>query len=105
MDFPAVISIETMSLCNAVCDFCPYPGLERKGERMPDELINKILDDVADIQDRPAWEVNLSRVNEPFLDNRVLDISEEIERRFPEAQHMFFCSAPAGNGEGVLPLR
>jgi hypothetical protein len=34
---------------------------------MPDELISKILDDVADIHDRPAWEVNLSRVNEPFL--------------------------------------
>jgi hypothetical protein len=92
LDFPAVLSIETLSLCNAACDFCPYPGLQRKNEAMSDALIEKILSDVAEIQDRPPFEVTLSRVNEPFLDTRVMDITEEIQRRFPEATHMFFSN-------------
>ena len=92
LDFPAVLSIETLSLCNAACDFCPYPKLDRKNERMGDALISKILDDVAEIPGRPPFEVNLSRVNEPFLDTRVLDISEDIGRRFPEASQMFFSN-------------
>lgn len=92
LEFPAVLSIETLSLCNAACDFCPYPGLERRGEVMPDSLIEKILDDIGQIGNRPPFEVNLSRVNEPFLDSRILDISFEIERRFPEATNMFFSN-------------
>jgi Radical SAM superfamily len=92
LDFPASFSIETLSLCNAACDFCPYPGLERKGVSMPDSLIEKILQEISDIGRRPPFYINLSRVNEPFLDSRVLDVSEEIERRFPEARNMFFSN-------------
>jgi sulfatase maturation enzyme AslB (radical SAM superfamily) len=89
MDFPAKVTVETMVLCNAVCDFCPYPVLERKGQIMPDSLIEKILCELEDIPNRPAFEVSLSRVNEPFLDTRIFDISAEIERRFPEARNFF----------------
>jgi hypothetical protein len=104
LDFPAVVSIETLSLCNAICDFCPYPGLERKGEVMPDSLIRKILDDLSSISERPEFQVNLSRVNEPFLDTRVIDISMDIERRFPEASSMFFSNATPLNEKNLLRL-
>src|SRR5437762_10121424 len=63
LDFPAVLSIETLSLCNAACDFCPYPGLTRKGEAMPDHLIEKMLTEIEGIDKRPPFQVNLSRVN------------------------------------------
>jgi MoaA/NifB/PqqE/SkfB family radical SAM enzyme len=53
MDFPAVLGIETLALCNAACSFCPYPTLNRKGEAMPDRLIAKILNDIEDVKDRP----------------------------------------------------
>lgn len=89
VEFPSVVSIETLSLCNAACNFCPYPSLTRKGEAMSDELIEKILTDIEEIANRPPFEVTLSRVNEPFLDPRVLDISFDIEHRFPEATNMF----------------
>jgi hypothetical protein len=92
LDFPASFSVETMSLCNAVCDFCPYPGLTRKGESMPDHLIEKILREIEEIRERPPFNINLSRVNEPFLDSRILDISVDIERRLPEARNMFFSN-------------
>jgi hypothetical protein len=31
IDFPAHVHLETMAQCNAACNFCPYPSLERKG--------------------------------------------------------------------------
>ena len=30
LDFPAHVHLETNALCNAACNFCPYPTLERK---------------------------------------------------------------------------
>ena len=104
VDFPSAISIETLSLCNATCTFCPYPGLERKGQRMPDHLIEKILRELEDIQGRPPFEVTLARVNEPFLDNRILDISQEIERRLPEAANFFFSNATPLTEKKLLQL-
>ena len=46
MDQPGEVSIETLSLCNARCTFCPYPTLERKGERMSDEMLTRIIDEM-----------------------------------------------------------
>jgi hypothetical protein len=104
LNFPAVISIETLSLCNAACEFCPYPGLARKGEAMPDRVIQKILDDIQGVSGRPAFEVTLARVNEPFLDSRVLDLSVEIEERFPEATNMFFSNGTPLTEKTLLRL-
>jgi len=104
MDFPAVLGIETLALCNAACSFCPYPTLNRKGEAMPDRLIAKILNDIEDVKDRPPFQVNLSRVNEPFLDARIWDITAEIELRFPEAQHMLFSNGTAFNERNLQRL-
>jgi hypothetical protein len=104
LEFPAVISVETLSLCNAACNFCPYPNLARKGQAMPDSLIDKILTEIEEIQDRPPFEITLSRVNEPFLDGRILDISIEIERRLPEAVNFFFSNGTPLNEKNLLRL-
>jgi MoaA/NifB/PqqE/SkfB family radical SAM enzyme len=29
LDFPVHVHLETNALCNAACNFCPYPTLER----------------------------------------------------------------------------
>lgn len=104
LHFPEVIGIETLALCNAACDFCPYPGLERKGDSMPDRLVTKILDDIQTVSSRPPFRFNLSRVNEPFLDPRIFDISQEINRRFPEAGHAFFSNGTPLNERNLLRL-
>ena len=31
LDYPSFVTIETQALCNAACDFCPYPVLQRQG--------------------------------------------------------------------------
>jgi hypothetical protein len=104
LGFPKTVSIETLALCNAACNFCPYPNLTRKGEAMPDSLIDKIFSDIEDIPARPAFEITLARVNEPFLDSRVMDISMDIERRFPEASSMFFSNGTPLTEKNLLRL-
>jgi Radical SAM superfamily/Iron-sulfur cluster-binding domain len=104
LDFPATLSIETMSLCNAACDFCPYPGLDRKGETMPDQIIEKILNEIGEISDRPPFKITLARVNEPFLDTRLFDVSHDIERRFPEATSFFFSNGTPLTEKNLLRL-
>jgi hypothetical protein len=49
VDFPAIVHLETPAHCNAACNFCPYPTLERKGARRPDALIAKGINDLADL--------------------------------------------------------
>jgi hypothetical protein len=104
VDFPLVVGIETLSLCNAACDFGPDPTLERKGEVMPDSLIEKIFADLEAVNNRPPFRFNLARVNEPFLDPRIFELSEEINRRFPEAEHVFFSNSTPLNEANLLRL-
>src|SRR5688500_7831084 len=49
VDYPAVVHLETLAVCNAACEFCPYPRLERQGARMSDALIEKVIDDLSDM--------------------------------------------------------
>ena len=46
MEYPAEVHIETHAICNAKCSFCPYPTMDRQGDKMPDELIDKIINDM-----------------------------------------------------------
>jgi hypothetical protein len=92
MDYPKGIGLETLVRCNAACDFCPYPTLDRKGDRMSDAVIEKFLDELGDIPDDVPVSVNPSRVNEPFLDKRVLPLLQELERRHANARIALFSN-------------
>ena len=92
IDYPQIVSIETLASCNAACDFCPYPSLERKGARMPDELIEKIINDLTDIPSSIPFHVTLARINEPFLDKRILSVAESINHKLPSASLILFSN-------------
>lgn len=85
MKFPAHVHIETYTLCNAACSFCPYPGLDRKGTRMPDSLIDKILTELQAVPRGLPFQISPLKVNEPLLDTRMHDIIGEIGRKLPSA--------------------
>lgn len=86
MDYPAHVHMETMAKCNAACVFCPYPDLERQGEKMPDELIEKIISDLTDIPRNINFQLSPFKVNEPFLDVRLFDVLRRINEKLPNAQ-------------------
>jgi len=85
LDFPAHVHLETLSLCNARCGFCPYPGLDRKGHRMSDALIEKILGDLTAIPRILPFQLSPFKVNEPFLDPRLFGVLGAIEAVLPQA--------------------
>jgi len=85
LDYPGAVHLETWAKCNAACNFCPYPTLDRKGEKMPDVLIEKILMDLEDIPEDQPFYFSPFKVNEPFLDKRLLPLLEDVNERLPNA--------------------
>jgi hypothetical protein len=90
LDQPNEVSLETLALCNAACTFCPYPTLERKGARMSDELIDRLVKEMA------TWKSPFTlapfKVNEPLLDARTIPLCERINRDVPLARLRIFTN-------------
>lgn len=93
LDWPAEVSIETFAKCNAACTFCPYTTLDRIGAKMPDEMIDRIIEE---LKDHPgAFMVSPFKVNEPFLDKRLLPICRKINAELPNAHLRLFTNGSA----------
>lgn len=85
MDYPSHVHLETWAHCNAGCGFCPYPQLDRKGTRMSDELIDKVLTDLEDMPLALPFQLSPFKVSEPFLDKRMLPLLVRVNDRLPNA--------------------
>lgn len=92
MDWPKEIHLETLALCNAKCSFCPYPNMERQGDRMSDELIEKIIGDLEAMPQNLPFTVSLFKVNDPLLDKRIFAIAERLTTRLPNARLRLFTN-------------
>lgn len=84
-DYPIQVSIETATICNAHCDFCPHHTLERKGHIMDMQLIEKIVDELIIIPQPHCPEIALNGVNEPLADKRIINILNVLTSRIPWA--------------------
>lgn len=85
LNYPAHVAFETYAQCNAACTFCPYPDLDRQGEKMPLSLIEKIIADLKEIPPHIGFQLSPFGVNEPFLDDRLFDILDLITAQLPNA--------------------
>ena len=83
--YPALVHIETQAVCNAACSFCTYVDLERKGTRMPDALIEKIIEDLTEIPRSLRFQLSPYKMSDPFLEPRLFDILERVNERLPNA--------------------
>ncbi len=92
LDYPRTVSIETLVRCNAACSFCPYPLSERKGERMDDDLVEKIIDDLSVIPKSHRFSITLTRINEPLLDSRLQYFHDLIKEKLPQARCSFWSN-------------
>lgn len=96
MDYPIEVSVETMALCNARCTFCPYPTLDRKGEKMTDELLNKLVDEMI------SWDREMYfspfKLSEPLLDKRLIPLCERINKASDKIALRIFS-----NGSALTP--
>jgi hypothetical protein len=103
--YPALVHIETQALCNAACTFCPYPNLERKGARMSDELIDKILRDLADIPRELPFQLAPYKVSEPFVEKRLFSIMRNVNERLPNARISLISNGAALTESKIAELR
>jgi len=104
LGYPYSVSFETMALCNATCDFCPYPSMTRKGDTMSDALISKIIEECRSIPYDLPIQIVPCRVNEPFLDRRIFDICKSISDFLPNAEIQLFTNASPLNTKNLAKL-
>ena len=96
---PLEVSIETFAQCNAACTFCPYPTLERIGAKMPDELLDRLVKQMAVWPQR--FIVSFFKVNEPLLDKRVLPLMERVGNHIANASLRLFSNGSTLTDDNV----
>lgn len=102
LDWPFEVSIETLAKCNAACVFCPYPTLDRQGEKMPDDMLDRIVEE---LKDHPhKFVISPFKVNEPFLDKRLLPFCRKVMAELPNAQLRLFSNGSALTGKKLCEV-
>ena len=81
--YPTRIFIETQAVCNAGCPFCTYDRISRKGTKMSDALLDKLIKDMAHIPHR--FQLNFNGINEPLADKRIFDLYDRAHREILQA--------------------
>lgn len=71
------ISIECNSFCNRSCSFCTRTYDEREKKRMPEELLHKILYELAEIEYKGL--ISFHFYNEIFTDKRIISFFEKCK--------------------------
>lgn len=104
-DYPRKISIETHVNCNAKCFFCPYPTSTRQGEILEENVVDKIFKDLKDIPLEHKYELIFCRINEPFLDKRVIEYVKRAERELKNARQMFWSNGTMINKHVIDTLK
>ena len=92
MHYPSAVSIETTGRCNAACNFCPHPGLERNKSAMSDEMFEKIISDLEQIPIERPLVITPGVVNEPFMDKKFFTRLRMINERLPQARLTMFSN-------------
>ena len=87
LDQPHEISLETFAFCNAACTFCPYPTIDRKGTKMPLELIDRLIDEMSDF--KAPFFFSPFKLNDPLLDKRLVSICRKVEAKTIATLRMF----------------
>ena len=75
------VMIETSSICNARCSFCPNVTLKRKHMVMPDDIFSCILSRI-ETEKIPVERFILHLNGEPFTDRKLCLRIKEIKKRF-----------------------
>lgn len=95
---PGEVSIETFAQCNARCTFCPYPTLDRKGTRMSDELLDKLVRELVAMPAKPMY-FSPFKVNEPLLDKRLIPLCIRVNAEAPHIRLRIFSNGSALTAE------
>ncbi len=90
--FPKHVSIQTTSLCNASCVFCPYPEVKNLFPKkvMDEALFQKIIAECR--RHKEIEMINLFMNNEPLTDPRIAERINHAKRNVPWADVCIFTN-------------
>ena len=105
LDYPVQVNVETYATCPASCTFCTYPTMDRKGTRMSDALLDKIIGDLAAIPRDIPFAFCPFLISEPFADKRLHAILERLEREVPNAAVCLITTGTLLDAKHIARLR
>ncbi len=85
LDFPKSILIETYSLCQGECKFCPYKEIRSKEEQSI-LTTDKYLELILEISKHEITRLTLFNNNEPLLDKRIYEFTDMAHRLMPDVE-------------------
>ncbi len=91
MEYPYQVAIGLFAQCNAACNFCPYPDMDNKGEKISTDAVYKMLDEIAKWPLQHFFSIKFQHVSEPFLDKRIFSFARYVNEKIPDA-HLGFVS-------------
>lgn len=86
----AEINFETTTHCNYRCPFCPQGIDPRPAEYMADDLLERIIDELAYIGFRGT--VGLNLINEPLTHPHIMQFTHLVADRLPDANISIFTN-------------
>jgi len=90
------ILIETTSICNRKCSYCPVSKYPRKKAFMKEETVRKIIDELAEIKYR--GKVCFHFFGEPLLDKRLEKFVRYTREKLPKSKISIYS-----NGDFLTP--
>lgn len=84
------VEIETLTICNRQCDYCPNKNYPRPKAYMPTELFKKIVDQLAEIKFSDKFHPHF--YGEPLLDKRLPELIAYTRKKLPLAKIVIFTS-------------
>ena len=82
-DFFTTVEIETTTICNRSCGYCPNSLFDREKEFMEISVFKMIIDQLAEIGYQ--GHIHLHRYGEPLIDDRLVTLVSLVRQSLPSA--------------------
>ena len=98
------IGIETTTVCNMKCSYCPNSTIGRPASYMDDATFYKIIDSTADFYPNYSGSISPHFYGEPLMDNRLETFVRYAKNRLPHASIQLFTNGVLLTIERFLAL-
>ncbi len=105
LPFFSSIEIETVNRCNGVCPFCPVNvhQEQRPYAKMDINLFYKLINELSEREYK--GKISLYSNNEPFLDERIIDMYQYAKQKLPEAYFFIYTNGTLLNIQKFLEIK
>ncbi|MHA1381578.1 MAG: radical SAM/SPASM domain-containing protein [Candidatus Helarchaeota archaeon] len=84
LDFFKVVEIETTTICNRKCKYCPNFKFDRGNHLMDEKLFKKIIDELSTF--KFLKKLNPHFYGEPLLDTRLPNLIRYVRKKIPKVK-------------------